>query len=128
MKGEEGEITKRGGHPRGDKHKTLSAKEFQAELAKPTTLAFLECLTLTPDATNGSAILHVRGVLSPDHRKMERADPMEYHFQASSSDLVESLRGCLDHLEGGTPEDRIADSLERIEKHLEKIVSFYDST
>ena len=104
-----------------DKHETMATTEFAKLLEQPSTLEFLACRILTSHTPKQSSILHLRGVLSPDHRKMDRGNPEDFHFQASRSDLVEALRSCLDHLEG-TPERRIADSLAKIEKHLERIV------
>ena len=101
----------------GDKHQTLTANEFNAELEKQDTLELTSSLLLTSDGNKQLAILRVQGLQATRHQKFGARTPGELQVFAERSDLVSMLTGCLRHLEA-TPEHRIADSLEQIETIL----------
>ena len=105
---------------RDDPFQNLSTTQFQEEIEKPSTFELTSFRLLTCEQNKELAILRVQGQEGSRHQSFDQRKSREDQFSVSRDDLVSMLQDCLRHLHE-TPEDRIADSLERIEGHLQRM-------
>ena len=105
---------------RDDPFQSLPTAQFKEEIEKQATFELTSCRLLTCEQYKELAILRVQGQEGSRHQRFDQRKSSEDQFSVSRDDLVSMLRDCLRHLHE-TPEDRIADSLERIEGHLQRM-------
>ena len=103
-----------------DPFQNLSTTQFQEEIENQATLELTSFRLLTCDQNKELAILHVLGQEGSRHQRFDPRKTSEVQFSVSRDDLVSMLRDWLRHLHE-SPEDRIADSLERIEGQLQRM-------
>ena len=103
-------------------HKNLPTREFQAEVKSQATLELISCFLLKSDDDKQHAILVVEGQQQRSHQGFQPPKSEAFRVLATRSQLAAMLQYCLQYLEE-TPDHRIADALEKSEKHLEQIAS-----